>query len=498
MSFAVRRIGWLARLVVVVVATAAALTVGEILVRLTGLAPGFRPIVVDGEATVYTRSSNRILGFELKADYRNDAADLRRNYPSTNSHGQRDIERSIPKPPGTKRIILLGDSVVEGVRLREINDLMSRQLELLYANESIEVLNFGVTGYCTRAEVELLKVKGLQFQPDIVVLVFTDNDFENYNHEAFRLGATAKRPEIVKSLFVGSHLFRLSCVSLNLFQFGVETEPMDWNRRAIGDNNVTEGLALFSELAKSYGFEPFIAIWPLFLDDKIVDPHPMPGNADQLVIERLGQMQGIKTVRLSRYFQQHRASIDQPVNPNRYYTVGDRLHPSKEGCRVAARVLKTILDDPQMHRQAGVASATSRRTTYLDAEAITAAKAKGKKKTDYSLTYKNAGNALKAEGKVDEAIGYYRQALEIKPDYAEAHYSLGNALLSQNKLADAVSHFREALRIRPDFAKAHSNLGCALYKAGMVDAAAFHFGEALRIMPNLTEARHNLVRLQGE
>jgi len=492
------RFGRLAKLVAAAVGTMVALVIGEILVRATSLAPGVRPVVVDGEATVYTRSPNPILGFELKPNYRSDAADLTRDYPSTNSYGQRDIERSIEKPPGTRRIIMLGDSVVEGVGLREIDDLIPRQLELLYPDEHVEVLNFGVTGYCTRAEVELLEVKGLKFKPDIVVLVFVENDFENYNQQAFQLDPAAKRPEIVEALFLHSHLFRLSSVSLNLFQFGIDAEPMAWNRRAIGDNNVTEGLKRLSALADARGFEPIIAIWPRFLDDDIIDLNAIQDDPDQLVIERLAQMYGIKTVRLSSYFKEHRASMDHPVNPNRWYTVGDRLHPSKEGCRVAAQALKAILDQSLTYQRVGVPGPSAGRPAVIDVEAIEAAKAQGQKKPDYSLIYKNTGNALRAEGRIDQAISYYRQALQIRPDYAEAHYSLGNALMSQNKIDEAISHYRQAIRIKPDFAKAHSNLGYSLHKQGKTDEAIIHYREALRIAPDLTEARHNLARLQGE
>ena len=55
---------------------------------------------------------------------------------------------------------------------------MSRQLEMRYGDGQTEVLNFGVSGYCTLAEVELLEVKGIQFQPDLVVLVFVEKRFQ--------------------------------------------------------------------------------------------------------------------------------------------------------------------------------------------------------------------------------------------------------------------------------------------------------------------------------
>jgi len=59
----------------------------------------------------------------------------------------------------------------------------------------------------------------------------------------------------------------------------------------------------------------------------------------------------------------------------------------------------------------------------------------------------NLGIAFQAEGKIEEAISCYRQALEIYPDYVPAHCNLGMILQSQGRLADAVNHYYHALRI---------------------------------------------------
>ena len=48
-------------------------------------------------------------------------------------------------------------------------------------------------------------------------------------------------------------------------------------------------------------------------------------------------------------------------------------------------------------------------------------------------------------GRVQEAIGHWRQALQIKPDYAEAHYNLGYVLVDQGQTTEAVEHYQKAL-----------------------------------------------------
>jgi tetratricopeptide (TPR) repeat protein len=44
----------------------------------------------------------------------------------------------------------------------------------------------------------------------------------------------------------------------------------------------------------------------------------------------------------------------------------------------------------------------------------------------------------------------------------EAHYGLGVALLRQGKLDESIGHFTEALRLKPDFAQARQSLDEAM------------------------------------
>ncbi len=335
----------LAKPAVAVCATLLALLAAEAFVRVLGRAPGMKLIQLSSYDCIYKRSTNPILGFELKANYRSDDPDFIQTYERTNSHGQRDRERTLQKPDGVRRVLLFGDSVVEGYGLRE-SETISRQLEDLYPDGSTEVLNFGVSAYCTRAEVELLEVKGLRFDPDVVVLVFVENDFDNFNREAFPLGETIDRPALVKALFRKSHLFRLASIWLNLFNFGAEADPVRWNQDAIGDNNVAEGLCRYRQLADRHGFQPLVAIWPRFLDDRIADVCFMPQGSEQLVVEHLAAMHDIPSVRLSEFFQRHHAESAGAVNPRLRYSSGDELHPSPEACRVAAEALKRIQHTP--------------------------------------------------------------------------------------------------------------------------------------------------------
>ena len=59
---------------------------------------------------------------------------------------------------------------------------------------------------------------------------------------------------------------------------------------------------------------------------------------------------------------------------------------------------------------------------------------------------------------LDDAIGHYRQAIEIKPDSALTHNNLGNILEAQGRIDEAVEHYRRALKIDPTYGGPRRNL----------------------------------------
>jgi Flp pilus assembly protein TadD len=53
----------------------------------------------------------------------------------------------------------------------------------------------------------------------------------------------------------------------------------------------------------------------------------------------------------------------------------------------------------------------------------------------------------------------------IRADYPEAHNNLGVALARQGKINEAIAHFSEAVRLKPDYMQARANLQFALQEA---------------------------------
>lgn len=95
-----------------------------------------------------------------------------------NDFGLRDDPMSSPaKPPGTYRVVCLGDSFTLGYTV-ERADLFVDQLEGWWESEGreVEVVNAGTEGYSTDQEVVWLMQHGKDFAPDLVLLFPYDND----------------------------------------------------------------------------------------------------------------------------------------------------------------------------------------------------------------------------------------------------------------------------------------------------------------------------------
>ena len=100
---------------------------------------------------------------------------------SINRDGFRWPELSAASPENTdrKRIMILGDSIVFGWGAR-FEDTFPSRLQAMLDRENMraEVMPVGVCSWNTRTQYEFLNAKGLEYKPDLLVLVIAPNDTE--------------------------------------------------------------------------------------------------------------------------------------------------------------------------------------------------------------------------------------------------------------------------------------------------------------------------------
>lgn len=102
-----------------------------------------------------------------------------------NSRGLRDREHTLEKPAGTFRIAILGDSFSEAFQVSQDNtfwSILERELQSKpeFVDQTVEVINFGVSGFGTIQEWQMLKHYAGEYSPDLVLLAFLPgNDVRN-------------------------------------------------------------------------------------------------------------------------------------------------------------------------------------------------------------------------------------------------------------------------------------------------------------------------------
>ena len=124
-------------------------------------------------------SDNPKIVYDLKPGL--NAVPFKNAPTSTNSRGFRYREVQPDEGPDVVTIIGLGDSIMFGWGVpdgRNYTTFLERLLNERYPAKTWRVINTAAPGYNTVVEVEVLRTKGLEFKPDLVILDLVPNDLE--------------------------------------------------------------------------------------------------------------------------------------------------------------------------------------------------------------------------------------------------------------------------------------------------------------------------------
>ena len=141
-----------------------------------------------------------------------------------NSQGLRDRDYPYEKPADIFRVLIIGDSFVEGLQVGQ-DENFPALLEVML-NESasmpVEVINGGVSRYGTDNALLFLEGEGLRYEPDLVIYAFYANDIDEIlKNDYFSLEADdfTRSPAGISSgerirarLYDASYLYRLGLV----------------------------------------------------------------------------------------------------------------------------------------------------------------------------------------------------------------------------------------------------------------------------------------------
>lgn len=111
---------------------------------------------------------------------------------------------------------------------------------------------------------------------------------------------------------------------------------------------------------------------------------------------------------------------------------------------------------------------------------------------DVELTHIEACKALVAVDEYEEAETVARNGITAHPRSADLHFLLGNFHLRARRTESAVNSYEKALSIHANHADAHSNMALALRIDGKLEAAVASYRRAIVIRPRAVEAHYNL------
>jgi hypothetical protein len=266
----------------------------------------------------------------------------RRAMRPKNSHGYRDRERALPRPPGVRRVLSLGDSFAWGASV-EFEDAYPQRLErglTRRRREPWEVVNLALPGMNTIDQSAQLTQEGLAYGPEVVLLGFVLNDSEDAAAAEARRASdwVEARRQPPRGLFTRSALVRL--VSGRLWATAENRRRISGYRSMYADDApgwVASRRALKSmgDFCRAHGLPFVVAIFPLF-GNPLDDSYPFAeihakvaqaaGDAGALVIDLLPRYRGLRWDLL----------VVDGV---------DDEHPNEIAHRIAANTLLHTLDD---------------------------------------------------------------------------------------------------------------------------------------------------------
>ena len=265
------------------------------------------------------RSANPKLIYEQTPNFYEDG-DLK-----FNSLGLRDEER--PLLENRTDIVVVGDSI-ESWRALPATQLYPRVLESMlnarHPTPPVQTINLAVSGYSLQQKVEMLRFRGLQRHPKLVVVGYCLNDpipaWELVRY--FTDGGHGVRLLTVE--FVNNHVRSL------LGRYGVDFYTAVHQAGSDSWRSIEEAFVDLGTLRREQGFPVVVVIFPLMMDTAIEYPW---ADIHRRVAAQAKQ-NGLLVVDL----------LDQYREVGLPLVRADGVHPNDVGHRIAAEQLAAVIE----------------------------------------------------------------------------------------------------------------------------------------------------------
>jgi tetratricopeptide (TPR) repeat protein len=95
------------------------------------------------------------------------------------------------------------------------------------------------------------------------------------------------------------------------------------------------------------------------------------------------------------------------------------------------------------------------------------------------------------------SITLFEHTVAVTANNDILHYNLGVIYIEEGKTDEAIKHWKEAVRIKPDQPTIHKNLAILFVRQGKIDQAIKHYRQVLRFRPNDRAAYEAIRQLQA-
>jgi len=278
----------------------------------------------------------------------------------TNSLGLRNAEIDDPKKPGVYRILALGDSITFGIDLPPEKTYVKVLEQILNRNridngvEKYEVINTGVRGYSTYNELGYLRKRGVNLDPDMIIIGFCTNDVEDpiflFDERTLEVigpppPEAIPNPErigIMSKLFLTEKISRVFEVRQRL-----EKRRFELCLEALSDLSTPEWIWLreqidgIVEITAYRGIRVVLVFFPLKY--QIGDDPAL--RKPQELMGKYCRYRGIEMVDLLPRYEND--GVD-------YIIEGDQVHPSELGHLIAAEEIAKSIGTPGFPRRRSI------------------------------------------------------------------------------------------------------------------------------------------------
>ncbi len=272
---------------------------------------------------IYQASQTPGLDYELAPNVHTEAHGA---LVTTNSYGMRDNE---PDPARPRKIVVLGDSFSFGFYLPQ-DEVFTQLLEqkLQQVDPTVEVLNLSVSGYATKDEVAVLKYRGMQWRPEVIILGYVMNDPEVEPIQQipayFRQASWWQYSHVLRLVAQGVKRVKMLARGGGNYYRYLHNDPASWG-------SVVDGFGQIKTMAAGSDARVIVVLFPDLWHDW--DSYPYADIHAQ--VAALAQADGFTVLDLRDYFSAH--------PPAELRVSGTDGHPNALAQRLTAQALLDIL-----------------------------------------------------------------------------------------------------------------------------------------------------------